>query len=119
MKDNLVEQTKVNIEDAANQIFNLNGDFKVGDRQLTIFVPWEINLSDELNKRVQNIVAVTKHSGTFRVIDGSGDTSWLAQSGGAEELLNFDLPEEMPMTNDEMNKIKKSLKTAALRKDEL
>ena len=119
LKNNLVEQTKVYLEDAANQIFNLNGDFRAGDKQLTIFVPWEINLSDELNKRVQNIIAVTKHSGAFRVIDGSGDTSWLAQSGVAEELLNFDLPEEMPMTNEEMNKIKKSLKTAALRKDEL
>jgi hypothetical protein len=119
LKHNLIEQTKVNLEDASNRIFNLNGDFKVGDKKLTIFVPGEINLSDELNKRVENFIAVTKHPGSFRVIDGAGDVSWLAKSGVAEELLSFDLPEEMPMKIEEMNKIKKSLKTATLYKDEL
>ena len=117
LKHNLIEQTKMNLEDASNRIFNLNGDFKVGDKKLTIFVPGEINLSDELSKRVKDVIA--KHPGTFRVIDGAGDVSWLAKSGVAEELLSFDLPEEMPMTIEEMSSIKKYLKITTLYKDEL
>ena len=119
LKHNLIEQTKINLKDASNRIFNLNGDFKVGDKKLTIFVPGEINLSDELSKRVKDVIAVTKHPGTFRVIDGAGDVSWLAKSGVAEELLSFDLPEEMPMTIEEMSSIKKYLKITTLYKDEL
>ena len=72
-----------------------------------------------VKQNLSNGNPVTKHPGTFRVIDGAGDVSWLAKSGVAEELLSFDLPEEMPMTIEEMNKIKKYLKTATLYKDEL